>query len=90
MADSKLNDVNDIALEVKSIIDSRVQWIAEQDCFWKEKYKELAESIKYGLEKAQENYDSMKSENLSIGTIEAEGYLRAMKDVVTYIEDDET
>lgn len=55
-----------------------------------EKYEWLTGDIRHFVQEAQALYDNMKDEGLSIGMIEAEGYLRAMKTLaekVKYIEE---
>lgn len=85
---TSVNDVKEIAENIKNIIDSRVAWVTEQQRSWEHKYNELKDDIKRLHENAQSNYDYVKTNNLSANMIETEGYLRAAKDMMTFIEDD--
>ena len=58
-------------------------------------YAHLIESIEFELDNARHLYETMKDDGLSMGTIEAEGYLRAflwmqetIKETEKYVGDD--
>ena len=83
-----LEDVADIAEKIKNLIDSRVNWNTEQQTTFEDKYNELVKDIRQLHENAQKNYDYVKDDGLSANMIEIEGYLRAAKDMLTYIDVD--
>lgn len=51
-----------------------------------EKYNWLKNEIEVMLQRSQELYDQMKTDGLSIGMIEAEGYLRAAQEMQKWKE----
>lgn len=51
------------------------------------KLDEIAETIRYRTSSAKALYENMKEEGLSVGTIEAEGYYRAMVELEHFIDE---
>lgn len=47
--------------------------------YWKNEFKYLVDLLESQVEQAQQLYDDMKENGLQFSTIEAEGYLRGMK-----------
>ena len=53
---------------------------------YKKLYESLVDEIKYEKERAELLYQNMKEENLTISTVEAEGFLRGMIAVMNLVE----
>ena len=53
---------------------------------YKDKYLNLVSDIKHMKQTAEQNYSNAKEDGLSVNMIELEGYLRAVKDLLTYVE----
>ena len=53
---------------------------------YKTKYLCLVSDIQHMKQSAEQNYSNAKEDGLSANMIEAEGYLRAVKDLLTYVE----
>jgi len=53
---------------------------------YKKLYESLVDEIKYEKEQAELFYQNMKEENLTISTVEAEGFLRGMITVMNLVE----
>lgn len=52
----------------------------------REKYEWIKTEASQMLSRAQELYDQMKNDGLTIGLIESEGYLRAAKDMQKWVD----
>lgn len=53
---------------------------------YKKLYESLVDEIKYEKKRAELLYQDMKEENLTISTVEAEGFLRGMITVMNLVE----
>lgn len=51
-----------------------------------EKYDNLVWKITYQLQTAQELYNDFKAQELTFNTIEAEGFLRSIKEISDYVD----
>jgi hypothetical protein len=82
-----MNNVEDIAKELRSMIDEAVRDEMYENVLYKERLIDLCERLIGYSEDAQNLYDNMKEEGLTFGTMEAEGYLRAFKYITDLLED---
>ena len=69
---------NDIIDAIKCMVAYQVERARKRDPKWERALRNLVADIEQHRENAQGLYDEMKAEGLTMGTIEAEGYLRAM------------
>jgi hypothetical protein len=60
----------------------------EAELEWKDKYFDLVFTIQNHLKGAEELYADMKANGLTLGTAEAEGYLRGAKYLFDCVKDD--
>ena len=73
----------------KYVLESSLKEHSEKEIKYKNLYLCLVDDIKSRKDKARELYEDYKFQGLSIGTVEAEGYLRAfieMEELVKYNE----
>lgn len=80
---------------IKTLIKREAYNRSDSGKVFEQKYNQLKHSIEFELENARNLYENMKDDGLSMGTIEAEGYLRAfllmqetVKEIETYVGDD--
>ena len=69
---------NDIIDAIKRMVADQVERARKRDLNWERALRDLVAEIEQHREDAQRLYDDMKANGLTMGTIEAEGYLRAM------------
>ena len=78
--------INEISIQIHDLIERAVE---EQNT--NQEYKESLESFiqnsNYFLEEARDTLEDFKSQGLSINTIEAEGYLRAVLTIQSMLPD---
>lgn len=55
---------------------------------WKDKYFDLVETIRCHLQNAEALYEDMKANGLTLGTAEAEGFLRGARFLYNCVKDD--
>ena len=68
----------DITDAIKRMVADQVARARNRDPKWERALRNLVADIEQHREDAQRLYDDMKANGLTMGTIEAEGYLRAM------------
>ena len=68
----------DIIDAIKRMVADQVSRARNRDPEWEHALRSLVADIERHREDAQRLYDDMKATGLTAGTIEAEGYLRAM------------
>lgn len=69
---------SEIVDAIKCMVAYQVERARKRDPNWERALRNLVADIEQHRENAQGLYDEMKAEGLTAGTIEAEGYLRAM------------
>lgn len=69
---------SDIIDAIKSMVAYQVERTRNRDPKWERALRNLVAEIEQHREDAQRLCDDMKANGLTMGTIEAEGYLRAM------------
>ena len=69
---------SEIVDAIKCMVADQVERTRNRDPEWEHALRNLVADIEQHRENAQGLYDEMKAEGLTAGTIEAEGYLRAM------------
>ena len=79
-------DIHTIASELEQLIVEGVESRTRGSDRHLEKYNCLVNELKSALLHAEELYNNYKEENLTISMIEAEGYLRAMKSVLSIVD----
>jgi hypothetical protein len=77
---SKLNE------QVKDLANVVTDYVRQVERAHASKYDSLVSEVRNILDIAESNYASCKSDGLTINMIESEGYLRAIKDVMTIID----
>jgi len=82
-----MNNVEDIAKEIQRMIDEAARDTMCGNVLYKERLTELCNKLKDAAEEAQDFYNSMQEENLNYGAVEAEGCLRAFKQIMYIVED---
>lgn len=78
-------DENEMVV-VNGVVYHRKKPAGEDFVRLREKYDWLQHEVSQMLDRAQEQYDQMREDGLTIGTVEAEGYLRAAKDMQKWVE----
>lgn len=69
---------SEIVDAIKCMVAYQVERARKRDPRWERALRNLVADIEQHRENAQGLYDEMKATGLTAGTIEAEGYLRAM------------
>lgn len=77
------NLVKELVSYVNTCIDefNKSHPLTQEETTYKEKYEYIVSELIYLKEQAQNLYDNMKEEGLTVGLVEAEGYLRAFKTI---------
>ena len=75
---------SDIIDAIKCMVAYQVERARKRDPKWERALRDLVAEIEQHREDAQRLYDDMKANGLTMGTIEAEGYLRAMNLATEY------
>lgn len=72
--------IENISRQLEEIVNYEIskQSESESNQAFKDKYENLVDEIDYLLNEARGLVENLKDENLNLGHIEAEGYLRAM------------
>jgi hypothetical protein len=83
-------NIEEISKKLAVIVDEAEQnAVLANDGQWKEKYEWLVSVLQQMREDAKVLYNALKVDGLTVGTIEAEGYLRCANianDHIKYIE----
>ena len=87
---STAEDVIGIAEKLETIISTRVAQRVQNQTMSIEKFSSLKYTLENELERAQQFYDQCKGQGLSVAMIDAEGYLRAMRDVANLVKETES
>ena len=82
-----MTTVNEIAKDLKRLIDDAVASATCNDETYKEKFERLKWEILETKERAIALHADMQQNGLTVGTIEAEGYLRCAITIANLIED---
>ena len=69
---------SEIVDAIKCMVAYQVERARKRDPNWERALRNLVEELAQHKEDAKRLYDDMKATGLTAGTIEAEGYLRAM------------
>lgn len=77
---SALQDLMEQGYKVEDALDPELEW--------KDKYFDLVFTIRDHLKNAEALYEDMKANGLTLGTAEAEGYLRGAKYLHDCVKDD--
>ena len=75
-----------IVESLKTLIEREVYHRSTPNKVFEEKYSHLTSDIEFELSRAQESYNELKADGLTANTIEAEGYLRALRWVESSIK----
>lgn len=80
---------------IKTLVKREAYKRSDSGKVFEQKYNHLTGTIEFELESARFLYESMKDDGLSMGMVEAEGYLRALlwmqetiKETEKYVGDD--
>ena len=63
---------------IKCLIEREANNRSKPNRIAQEKYEHLTETIEWEVKRAKDFYESIKADGLTINTVEAEGFLRAM------------
>lgn len=78
--------IEDLAKQLKRLIDDEATTFSQSDNKFQTKYEMLVYDLKRELENAESLYNDYEDQKLTFNTIEAEGFLRAMKTVKGHLD----
>ena len=76
-----------IAKQIKDLIDRNVNTIKHDDEKWKEHYQMIVEDLEGEIKMTEELIEDFTESKLSINLIEQEGYLRCLRTMVNRFRD---
>jgi hypothetical protein len=76
-----------IAKQIKDLIDRNISNIKHDDEKWKEHYQMIVEDLESEIKMTEELIEDFTESKLSINLIEQEGYLRCLKTMVNRFRD---
>lgn len=79
-------NINQIAEDIKTMINVRVNMLFNSEQTYKEAFEDLCYEIEYATDSAKELMDNYKEEGLTYGSIEAEGAYREIKTLFNRME----
>ena len=80
-------EIDDIALKLEYLINQKVNSYLSDKNYLEDNVSNFFESLNNKLDIIQDNQEFFIRENLTINNIEAEGYIRAILDVIQLVKD---
>ena len=84
-----MSNLSEIEKQIELMITAQVSKRTDSLHEYKNKFETLKFFIEDTLRDAEHLYENMKKEGLTVGSIEAEGYLRCAKTLVGHLKDTE-
>lgn len=75
--------IDEIARHISELVDKNVAQLKNNDQKWKNQYETVMDELEGELRLTEESLKDFKEENLTVSFIEAEGYLRCLKAMVS-------